>query len=392
MREHWTLDPGVTFVNHGSFGACPKPVLAAAARVRAELEREPVRFFERAYEPSLEEARIEVGRLFGARPEDLVFVPNATNAVNAVLGSIGLEPDDVVLTTDHAYNACKNAVEFVARRARARVAVARIPLPITDPGEVVERIVACAAGKVKIALIDHVTSQTGLVFPIARIVAALAERGIDTLVDGAHAPGMLELRLPELGAAYYAGNFHKWLCAPKSAAMLWVRPDKQEGLHPTSISHGYTSTRARSRFLEEFDWTGTVDPSAYLAVPEAIRFLDGLLPGGLPAVYERNRGLALAARRRLSALLEAPPIAPESMIGALASVPLPDAPVGAPSLPAAEPLHRTLLDEHGVEVPVFPWPAPPKRLLRVSAHLYNTEDDYEALARALEVALRAERR
>jgi isopenicillin-N epimerase len=390
MREHWTLDPGVTFLNHGAFGACPKPVMEAASRFRAELEHEPVRFFEKAYEVELDSARACVARFAGARAEDIVFVPNTTSAVNAVLGSLRLEPDDVVLTTDHAYNACKNAVEFAARRAGARVAVAQIPLPISDPGEVVERILAAATGRVKIALVDHVTSQTGLVFPIERIVAALKERGIETLVDGAHAPGMLELRVAELGAAYYAGNFHKWLCAPKGAAMLWVRSDKQEGLHPTSISHGYTSTRARPRFLEEFDWTGSADPSPYLSVPEAIRFLGGLLPGGLAAVYERNRALALHARDRLAESLGVRQIAPDSMIGSLASVPLPDAPPGASSLPATEPLHRALHDEHGIEVPVFAWAAPPKRLLRISAHLYNTKSDYETLARALEIALRAE--
>ncbi len=391
MREHWTLDPRVTFLNHGAFGACPKPVLEAASRFRAELEREPVRFFEQIYEVELDRARVEVARFAGARPEDLVFVPNTTTAVNAVLGSIRLEPDDVVLTTDHAYNACKNAVEFAVRRAGARVSVARIPLPVADPDEVVERILAAATGNVKIALVDHVTSQTGLVFPIERIVVALKERGIETLVDGAHAPGMVPLRVEALGAAYYAGNFHKWLCAPKGAAMLWARRDRQEGLHPTTISHGYTSTRARARFLEEFDWTGSADPSPYLAVPEAIRFLGGLLPGGLAAVYDRNRKLALFGRRHLSEMLGAAPLAPESMIGSLAAVPLPDATPGASALPQTEPLHRALCDDHAVEVPVFNWPAPPKRLLRISAHLYNTERDYETLSQALEVALRAER-
>ena len=389
MRSYWTLDEDVTFLNHGSFGACPRPVLEAAARARAELEREPVRFFEQTYEADLERARVELAAFVGAHPENLAFVPNTTTAVSAVLGSITLEPDDVVLTTDNAYNACRNAVEYFARRAGARVVVVRIPLPISDPEEVLERILAAATGKVKIALIDHVTSQTGLVFPIERIVAALKERGIETLVDGAHAPGMRELRLEELGAAYYAGNLHKWVCAPKSAALLWVRRDKQDGLHPTTISHGYTSTRARPRFLEEFDWTGTQDPGAYLAVPAALRFIGGLLPGGWKAVYERNRQLALAARRRLSDALGVAPLCPESMIGSLAAVPLPDAAPGAPSAPPLEPLHRKLADEYRIEVPVFTWPAPPKRLLRISAHLYNTEADYETLVSALSSALNA---
>ena len=388
LRAHWTLDEDVTFLNHGAFGATPRPVLEVAARIRAELEREPVRFFEQTYEGLLERARAEVALFVGARPEDLAFVPNTTTAVNAVLGSLELGPGDVILSTDHAYNACKNAVEFATRRAGATVHVVRVPLPLEDPGEVVERIVAAATSKVKLALVDHVTSQTGLVFPIESIVRSLKERGIETLVDGAHAPGMLPLRIAELGAAYYAGNFHKWVCAPKGSAMLWVRPDKQVGLHPTTISHGYTSARARARFLEEFDWTGSFDPSAYLAVPEAIRFVGGLLPGGWSAVYERNRAMALEARRRLSEALSVAPVAPESMIGSLASVPLPDAPPGASSIPPTEPLHRALADEHRVQVPVFVWPAPPKRLIRVSAHLYNTELDYEALVQALHAALR----
>jgi isopenicillin-N epimerase len=387
LRRHWTLDENVTFLNHGAFGACPRAVLEAAARVRAELEREPVRFFERLYEPALDRARSEVAAFVGAHPEDVAFVSNTTAGVNAVLGSLELGPGDVVLTTDHAYNACKNAVVHVADRRGAKISVVEIPLPLSGPDEVVDRIVAAASPAVRIALIDHVTSQTGLVFPIARIVAALRERGIETLVDGAHGPGMLALDLSELGAAYYVGNFHKWVCASKGAAMLWVRRDKQRGVHPTSISHGYGSTRDRSRYLEEFDWTGSADPGAFLSVPEAIRFVGGLMPGGWPEIYARNRAMALEARRRLCEALDSAPVAPDSMIGSLASISLPDALPGASPLPQSEPLHRALADEYGIEVPVFVWPSPPKRLLRISAHLYNTEADYENVARALPLAL-----
>jgi isopenicillin-N epimerase len=289
--------------------------------------------------------------------------------------------------TDHTYNACKNALEYVAARTGARVSVVPVPLPLSDPEEVVERITRAASPRIRLALVDHVTSQTGLVFPIARIVSALRERGIETLVDGAHAPGMLPLDVRALDAAYYVGNFHKWVCAPKGAAMLWARPDRQPSLHPTSISHGYSSTRARSRFLEEFDWTGSGDPGAFLAVPEAIRFIGGLLPGGWPEVYARNRELALAARRLLSERLRTAPLAPESMIGSLATVPLPDSAPGDPVLPAEDLLHRALFDAYGIEVPVFPWPAPPRRLLRLSAHLYNQLGDYEKLADALDALL-----
>lgn len=387
LRRHFTLDEGVTFLNHGAFGACPWPVQEAQGRFRSELEREPVRFFEQLFEPALDRARAEVARFVGADPEDLVFVPNTTTGVNAVLASLELGPDDVVLTTDHAYNACKNTLQYLADRRGTKISVVRIPLPLSGPDEVVDRISSAVTPGVRLALIDHVTSQTGLVFPIERIVAALRERGIETLVDGAHAPGMLQLDVSAIGAAYYVGNFHKWVCSPKGAAMLWVRRDQQRKIHPTTISHGYSSTRDRSRYLEEFDWTGSSDPSAVLSVPEAIRFIGGLLPGGWPEVRARNRALALSARGRLCNVLGTAPIAPESMIGCLASVSLPDAPPGASPLPQSEPLHCALLEQHAIEVPVFAWPAPPRRLLRISAHVYNEEADYEQLACALPLAL-----
>jgi isopenicillin-N epimerase len=228
-----------------------------------------------------------------------------------------------------------------------------------------------------------VTSPTGIVFPIERLVAALAARGVDALVDGAPAPGMVPLDLVALGAAYYTGNAHKWLCAPKGAAFLYVRPDRQAEIRPLSISHGANSPRTdRSRFRLEFDWSGTDDPSAYLCVPDSIRYLGALVPGGWPELMARNHRLACAARRRLGDALGIAPPSPEAMLGALASVPLPDAPSSVRP-PQRDPLHLALFDRFRIEVPVMAWPAPPRRLLRVSAQLYNTEADYDRLGAAL---------
>lgn len=383
MRQHWTLDPDVVFLNHGAFGACPKPVLEAQARIKAQLEREPVYFFERCFEPLLDAAREKAAAFVGARPEDMAFVNNVTSGVSAILRSLDFAPGDRLLMTDHTYNACKNAVRYVAARTGAEVVVVRVPLPLSKPGEVVDAILAAATPQVRLALIDHVTSPTGLVFPIEDIVRALKERGVETLVDGAHAPGMVDLNVARLGAAYYVGNFHKWVCASKGAAFVWAREDKQQGLHPTVISHGYTSQRGRPRLHEEFDWTGSDDPSAWLTVPDAIEFLGGLLPGGWPALRKRNRELALAARRLLSAVIGTPLVAPESMIGSLAALRLPDTVPGALLDPVQEPLHRALHDRHRIQVPVFVWPEPPARLIRVAAQVYNELSDYEKLARAL---------
>jgi len=385
LARFWTLDSAVAFLNHGSFGACPRPVLEAQQRLRERLERQPVRFFVRDLESLLDDARSALAAFLGADPEGLVFVTNATTAVNAVLRSLALAPGDQLLVTDHAYNACRNALDFVAAAAGARVVVVPVPFPLASADAVVEAVLAQVTPHTRLALLDHVTSPTGLVLPIERLVRALAARGIDTLVDGAHAPGMLPLDLRALGAAYYAGNCHKWLCAPKGAGFLHVRRERQGGVRPVVISHGANSPRTdRSRLLLEFDWTGSHDPTAYLCVPEAIRFLGGLLPGGWPELMARNRQLALEARRILCDALDAMPPAPEEMVGALAAVPLPDgadAPLRSPLY--VDPLQDVLLERYRIEVPIVPWPAPPKRLVRVSCQAYNARDDYERLATAL---------
>jgi isopenicillin-N epimerase len=387
----WTLDPAVTFLNHGSFGACPAPVLAVQAEWRARLERQPVQFMARELEGLLDEARAALAAFVGAIPGDLAFVPNATSGVNAVLRSLVFAPGDELLTTDHAYNACKNALHFVAERSGATVVVAKVPFPLDGPATVVESVLARVTPRTRLALLDHVTSPTGLVWPIAELVQALAERGVETLVDGAHAVGMLPLDLSSIGAAYYTGNCHKWLCAPKTAGFLHVRRDLQELVRPLAISHGARLKRPdRSRFLLEFDWTGTVDPTAYLSVPEAIRVLGSLMPGGWPALRARNCELALAGRRLLCESLGAAEPAPDSMIGSLAAVPIADGtPEPSRSALYVDPLQDALREEAGIEVPIVPWPAAPRRLIRISAAAYNTIADYERLAVALPALLGA---
>jgi isopenicillin-N epimerase len=380
----WSLDGSVVFLNHGSFGACPTEVLRHQAALRAELEAEPVRFLSRELDDRLDAARAALAAFVGADPDDLAFVANATGGVNAVLRSLPFRTGDELVTTDHAYNACRNALEFVAARAGATVAIVAIPFPVASPDAVVEAVLARVTPRTRLALLDHVTSPTGLVLPIERLIAELAARGVEVLVDGAHAPGMVPLDLATLGATYYSGNGHKWLCAPKGAAFLWVRRDRQPAVRPLTISHGANATRpGRSRFRLEFDWTGTADPTAWLSVPRAIEYLGALLPGGWPALMARNRALALEARRLLGAAAGTPLPCPDAMIGSLASVVLPDGPTTDIGWRRPDPLQDRLFDEWRIEVPVMSWPAPPRRLIRISAQLYNARDDYVRLAEAL---------
>lgn len=383
VRDQFALDPSLAFLNHGSFGACPRAVLDRQSELRARMEHNPMQFFVRDLEGLLDEARSAVAPWIGGAPDDLVFVPNATTAVNAIARSLDLAPGDELLTTDHAYAACKNALAFVADRAGARVVVAEVPFPLRDPAEVTDAVLRAVTPRTRLALIDHVTSPTGLVFPVADIVAGLAARGVDALIDGAHAVGMVPVDVERLGAAFYTTNLHKWLAAPKGTAVLHVRRDRQGVVRPTSISHGHTSRRTdRSRYLVEFDWTGTTDPTGPLCVPAAIEALEGVWPGGIAALRDRNRALALRMRDALCDHLGVPAPAPDAMIGALAAVPVPDGEGGGQSALDRDPLQEALA-RRKIEVPVVPWPRPPHRLLRVSAQAYVRWGDLQRLLVAL---------
>ena len=384
MKEHWLLDQDVVFLNHGSFGATPRPVLAAQDEYRARLESEPVRFMVRELEPLLDAARARLAGFLGAPADGIAFVPNATTGVNAVLRSLPLGEGDELLVTDHEYNASRNALDAVAAAARARVVPVAIPFPVASADEVAARIFERVTPRTRLLLVDHVTSPTALVLPVAALVREMSARGVDTLVDGAHAPGMLPLDLASLGAAYYTGNLHKWVCAPKGSAFLYVREDRRAAVRPLVVSHGANSTRIdRSRYFLEFDWTGTFDPTGWLAVPAALDFMGSLLPGGWAGLMAANHALAKEARGILADALGIAAPAPDAMLGSMAALPLPDGRATQPASLYGDALQDELLFRFGIEVPVVPWPRPPKRLVRVSAQAYNEASEYRRLASAL---------
>ena len=386
----WRLDPAVIYLNHGSYGACPEPVLAAQRALQDRMEAEPVRFLSGDLPGLLDSARADIGRFLGADPDGLAFVSNATTGVNTVLGSLRFEPGDELLTTDHEYNATLNALAAVAARDGARVVMVRIPFPISDPGDATEAVLSAVTPRTRLVLVSQVTSPTALILPIEELAGELARRGIDTLVDGAHAPGMIPLDLDSLGAAFWTGNGHKWVCSAKGSAVLWVRADRRAAIHPLVVSHGANEVLGdRSRFRAEFDWVGTSDPTPFLTLPVAIDWMAETEPSGdgWPAVMAANHALALAGRDVVAAALDVPPPAPDSMLGSMAALPIP----GVVDDAAAKELSRRLLAEDGIEVPIGGWPVPAARqdappsvvLLRISAQRYNELADYERLAAAL---------
>jgi len=385
FSHHWQLAPRTVFLNHGSFGACPRLILKLQWELRTSMEAEPVQFLWRHYEDRLEPARQELARFIGAESKDLVFVTNATSGVNAVLRSLHLQPGDELLTTNLDYNACHNVLEETARAAGAKVVVANVPFPLKSADEITAAILEVVTPRTRLALLDHVTSNSAVIFPIEIIIRELTTRGVDTLIDGAHAPGMLSLNLRALNPTYYTANLHKWVCAPKGAAFLYVREDKQSQVQPAIISHGNNRPRPGfTPFQDRFDWAGTFDPSAWFCVGEAIRFMGGLLPGGWPEVYQRNHDLVMAARRLLCERWQVEPPCPESLLGSLAAIPLPERFQSLTPSGKIDAEQLRLYDEFGIEVPFNRFGQPERRWLRISAQLYNSTADYEYLAAALD--------
>ena len=372
LRQLFRLEESTTFLNHGSFGLTPVTVLAAQAAFREEMERQPVRFLTRpALQPRLRAAAGQLAAFLGAAAEDLAFVDNATTGVNAVLRSFPLQPGDEVLITDHTYPAVRNAVRFVCAPAGARIVEARLPFPPEGPDGIVAAVRNALTERTRLAIFDLVSSGSAIVMPVTEMARVCRDAGARVLVDGAHGPGMLDLDLPALQADWVTGNAHKWLFAPRGCALLWATKEAQRDLHPTVISHGF-----EQGFVNEFDWTGTRDPTAWLAVPAALDFYRSM---GDSALRARNRALAIAAGEMLAQRWGTETGAPAAMAGAMVTVRLPG---GLPGTPAsAQAVHDGLWQKYHIEVPIMAlnetlW-------VRISAQIYNDLDDYERLATAL---------
>ena len=367
IRGEWTLDPDWLTVNHGSFGATPRAVQAAQTHWRDRMEAQPSRFMRSVLPDALRRAAARLAGFVGARGEELAFVENATVGCNAVLRSLAFAPGEEMLMLAHGYGAVRNTIAHVAERSGARLVQVAVPFPRPDADAILAALAAALTPRTRLAVLDHVTSGTALVLPAARMVAACAAAGVPVLIDGAHAPGQLELDVGAIGADWYVGNCHKWLMAPKGCAFLWARPDRQDGLHPVTISHGLGQG-----WLEEFDWTGTRDPSAFLAIDAAIDFHDAL---GGPALRARNRALAAEATALLAERLGTEAGATAAMAGSMGLVRLP---LGGEASAARALALRERLLEAGTDAPLFAQEG--SLWVRISAQAYNELEDYARLA------------
>ncbi|HET7769749.1 MAG TPA: aminotransferase class V-fold PLP-dependent enzyme [Chloroflexota bacterium] len=376
LRHEFLLRDDVVFLNHGSFGACPKPVFEAYQRWQLELERQPVAFFQ-SRTRLLPEARASLAAYAGCDRDDLVFIPNATTGVSAVARSLPLAEGQEVLATDHEYGACDRAWQLACRRSGARYVKVAVPLPVTSTDEVVDAIWRGVTARTRVLFLSHITSPTALIFPVRELVRRAREAGILTVIDGAHAPGQVELGLEELGADFYAGNCHKWLCAPKGSGFLYVRREHQEMLVPPITSWGHVVEAGKpNAFVDEFEWQGTRDLAPYLAVPAAIEYQRSR---EWPAVQRRCHRMAAWVRRAILDLYGLEPFAPDSeaFYAQMVAVPLPGCDVQV--------VKRGLMEEFGVEIPILVWQG--RQLVRVSVQGYTSQQELETLVKALEVVL-----
>jgi isopenicillin-N epimerase len=385
LGSHWNLDPNCVFLNHGSFGATPTMIREEQRRWQDLLEHEPVHFYEDLAEKFMEDARRALAAMLKCDADDLALIENATSGVNTVMRSLRFEKGDEILVPDHAYQACRNTLDYVAQRWGATVVTVNIPFPISGPEVVVERMMAGVTSRTVLAMVDTVTSPTGLLMPFEELTAKLESAGVSVLLDAAHGIGMVPLSLDSLGASYTTSNCHKWLCAPKGSAFLHVRKDKQENIHPLTISHGMTFPLGdTTRFRHEFDWTGTRDISAHCALPATIEFMASLTEGGWNEIMEQNHQLAIKGRNILCEALSIDAPCPDEMITCIATLILPaDGASNGIPLHEPDPLHEILQTKYGIQVPVWSWPSPEGRYIRISAQLYNSEEEYRYLAHAL---------
>ena len=395
LAKYWSLDPDITFLNHGSYGVCPLPVREAQNRYRALMEQEPVRWFMQHLERHMDASRVRLSQLLNCPAEGIGFLPNATVAISTILHSIDFRPGDEVLVNDHEYMSVVNELNRLGHRRGIRPVLPSLPFPVQSPDQIVAGVLSAVTPRTRLVILSHITSPTALVMPVEKIVAALRQRGIPTLVDGAHAPGCIPVDINAIGCTYYVATLHKWLCTPKGAGFMWAHPATHASLRPLALSsRGHQPHPTRPLYLRDFDYLGTDDYTPIACVPDAIDFWTNVVPGGLPEVMQRNHAMALEARQILCKALGQTPACPDAMVPTMVTIPLPPLPDRLRNAPTVfgDPLQDRLVSEHHIQVPVWTSDLFGLRFMRLSCQLYNTLDEFRHLADVLRKELDREQR
>lgn len=381
--SEWSLEPGVTYLNHGSFGPSPDTVRRARVQWLDALERQPMDFLVRRLEPLLDEAAARLGAFVGCRGDDLVFVPNATTGMNVVASSIELAAGDEVLLTDHEYGAVVRIWGQRCGRVGAKCVTARLPLPLETKDAVVDALFESVTDRTRLIVVSHVTSQTAAILPIAEICQRARAEQIPVCVDGPHAIGMVPLQIAELGCDFYTASCHKWLSGPFGSGFLYVSPRRRGRLQPPVTSWGRSLSGRQASWRDEFYWPGTYDPTPFLALPAAIDFLERV---GLEEFRSQTHTLARNARQRVAEFTGGEPFVPDdpAWYGSMITIPLPEVPRSDAWPGKPHPLQVVLWERFQIEVPVFEWRQ--RLCLRVSCHLYNRPEDIDRLLDALQEA------
>lgn len=383
-NKYWNLDSNIIFLNHGSFGATPIEILGRQNEYRELMEKEPVDFFVNKMPELLSESKRKLADFVGVDTNDLVFVQNTTTGVNQILNSFPFEKGKEWLTSSHAYGACKNAIRHFAGKNEINLKIANIPFPVNDDDEILESIAKEINSKTRLALIDHITSATGMIFPIRKIIDLLHEHGIIVIVDGAHAPGMIPMDIRALHADFYVGNCHKWICAPKGSAFMYAKNEFKEWIKPLVISHfNDIDINGDTHWSNQFMWDGTHDFSQYICVGDTIDYMATLHPEGWNGIMNHNHKLVWEGAMLIAEKLKIALPLEEKYIGSMVNIPMPDGEEGFPKFNETPPLKRILFEKYKIEVPVFFFPVAPTQWLRISAQLYNTFEQYEYLADCL---------
>ncbi len=394
LSRHWALDPNLTFLNHGSYGATPRAALRFQQAFRDRMERDPVRLFKSDLENLVDGAREKIATFLNVNPADLAPIRNATYALctilQASLRSKLLKAGDEVLVTDHEYGSLANELERLHVEHGIVVVKAKIPYPCPSPSAVIEQFMGCVTKKTRLAIISHITSTSAMIFPVAPILRELNARGIDTLLDGAHSPGQIPTDVRALAPTYFIGSGHKWLSGPKGSAFMYVRPDRQSIFRPLALSGRANKVRPeRALFLRDFDYQGTDDYSAFLSLPVAIETLGTMLAGGWPALLRSNHELILKGRDVLCKALSIEPPTPDSMVGSMVTLRIPEPPEQLLSRKTCydDALQDILYEKYRIVVPIWRLSSSDERIVRISAQVYNTLPEYEYLAQALKTEL-----